>query len=186
MKAEPIRFLPPTFDVSELSKQLEVSKAWNCYRPRRDIYVHDAIDDIWARYNPWRNFTGDIAAFNEPHESEWYPEIADIPALKPIVFDVMRAVEGERLGGVLITRIPPHGCVKPHIDGGWHATYYGKFALQVKGNEDQAFHFQHAHLSALPGELYTFDNSKMHWVTNDSDEERVTLIICIRGSRYAA
>ena len=76
--------------------------------------------------------------------------------------------------------------MKPHIDGGWHAAYYGKFALQVKGNEDQAFHFQHAHLSALPGELYTFDNSKMHWVTNDSDEERVTLIICIRGSRYAA
>ena len=181
----PIRLLPHTFDVSTLAGQLDASKAWNRYNPRREQYVHRSIDDIWARYNPWRNFNGDLARFNEPHESEWYPEIEDIPSLKPVVFDVMRAVEGERLGGVLITRVHPGGRVEPHIDGGWHASYYGKFAVQVKGNAEQSFCFKDARLSAMPGELYTFDNSRLHWVNNDSESERITLIICIRGSRCA-
>lgn len=183
--SESIRLLPHTFYVSALASQLDASQAWNRYNPRRAQYVHQRIDDIWARYNAWENFDGDLARFNEPHESVWYPEIADIPALKPIVFDVMRAVEGERLGGVLITRIPSGSGVAPHADGGWHASYYGKFAVQVKGNADQAFCFRDARLSALPGELYTFDNSRVHWVTNDSDSERITLIICIRGAKYA-
>lgn len=98
--------------------------------------------------------------------------------------DVLSYVQGERLGGVLITRIPPGCMVRPHIDTGWHATYYDKYAIQLRGNGKQAFHFNDTSLSAMPGDLYTFDNSKLHWVTNESDEERMTLIICIRGSKF--
>lgn len=94
----------------------------------------------------------------------------------------MAIVGGDRLGMVLITRIPPRGRVEPHIDSGWHAGYYAKYAVQIKGNAGQAFHFDGESLSPEPGDLYTFDNSKLHWVTNDSDEERITCIICIRGS----
>ena len=49
-----------------------------------------------------------------------------------------------------------------------------------KGNREQAFHFDDAELRPLPGDIYTFDNARRHWVTNDSDEDRITLIVCVR------
>jgi aspartyl/asparaginyl beta-hydroxylase (cupin superfamily) len=92
----------------------------------------------------------------------------------------MRKVGGKQLGGVLITRIPSGGEVQPHVDHGWHAGHYEKFAVQLRGNQEQAFCFEDAELRPEPGDLYTFDNARLHWVTNDSDSERITLIVCIR------
>lgn len=180
----PIQMLYHGFaDVSRLRAALdEHPELWNQNRERLAQYAHADVDDIWVRYNHRKNFTGDMASFNGPHDAVWYPA-ADVLPVKPLVFDVMAAVEGERLGGVLITRIPPGGRVKPHVDRGWHAEHYDKYAIQVAGNAAQAFCFDGAKISPLAGDLYAFDNSRRHWVLNPSDEWRITLIICIRTCR---
>lgn len=165
--------------VSQIADHPEV---WNTHTQRTEAYdtPHKSIDDIWVRYNDWANFKGDRESFNDAHTSVWYPVIGKIPAAWSLARHVVRRVGGKQLGGVLITRIPPGGGVKPHIDTGWHARHYEKFAVQVKGNKDQAFCFEDESLSPEPGDIYTFDNSLLHWVTNNSDEERITLIICVR------
>jgi quercetin dioxygenase-like cupin family protein len=85
------------------------------------------------------------------------------------------------LGGVLITHIPPGEGVAPHIDTGWHAEYYyDKYAVQLQGNKDQGFCFEGLTISAEPGQVYWFNNQKKHWVYNDSNEDRMTMIICVR------
>jgi hypothetical protein len=178
-----IRHLESGFDVSGLQASLaENPELWDAHKMRTDAYhsPHNSVSDIWVRYNAWDNFTGDIPAFNAEHVSEWYPCITKIPEVWSLSRKVFHRVGGKELGGVLITRIPPHGEVKPHIDHGWHADYYEKFAIQVKSNKEQAFCFEDNKLHPLPGDLYTFDNSKLHWVTNPTDEERITLIICIK------
>lgn len=177
----PIRSLGVGFDVRELVAQIHSHPSvWNRHTTR--LYgAHSKVSDIWVRYNAWENFT-DRETFNGPHESVWYPVIDDIPAVVPLVLDVMRTVQGELLGGVLITKIPPGEQVAPHRDGGWHATYYEKFAVQLQSAPGQAFCFENERLSADVGDLYTFDNSQTHWVENPSDEDRMTLIICIRRS----
>ncbi len=135
------------------------------------------------RYNAWENYdpaTG-LDAFNDPHESVWYPVANEIPELRLVTNDLLSYLPPVELGGIIITKIPPGCLVQPHVDAGWHATYYhDKYALQLKGNMDQAFNFQDASISALPGQVYWFDNSRLHWVTNDSDEDRITMIICTR------
>lgn len=179
-----IRSLNKFFDVSGVIKELNAHpELWNQYKLRTDRYntPHNEVSDIWVRFNPWENFDGDGYKFTcEEHESKWYPCIEVLPSVEKIVIDVMKTVGCERLGGILITKIPPGGQVKPHIDSGWHAETYDKFAVQIQGNDKQAFHFEDCQLSPKQGELYTFDNSKLHWVTNDSDEDRITLIICLR------
>ncbi|MGI9252097.1 MAG: aspartyl/asparaginyl beta-hydroxylase domain-containing protein, partial [Pseudohongiellaceae bacterium] len=111
----------------------------------------------------------------------WYPVVYELPQIRMVVNDLLGNLPAVELGGVLITRIPPGGEVKPHVDHGWHASYYrDKYAVQLRGNEHQAFHFEDASLSAEPGEVYWFDNSRLHWVTNESDEERITMIVCTR------
>jgi hypothetical protein len=181
-----IRHLASGYDVAPLAAQLAAHpEAWSRHTMRTDAYrtPHKAVDDIWVRYNAWENFAGDVQAFNAEHESSWYPVIADLPAAWSLARKVLRDVGGGRLGGVLITRIPPGGRVNPHVDTGWHAGYYEKFAVQIASNESQAFCFEDAELRPLPGDLYTFDNSRLHWVTNDSDTPRITLIVCVRRDR---
>lgn len=171
------------FDVGPLVEQLQAHpEVWNTHRERTEQYgtPHNGVSDIWVRYNAWDHYTGDWAAFHEPHESVWYPVVADIPAAWSLARKVKRLAGAETLGGVLITKIPPGGRVEPHVDGGWHAAHYRKLAVQVKGNQDQAFCFEDAQLRAEPGEVYEFDNSQRHWVVNDSDTDRITLIVCVR------
>jgi hypothetical protein len=179
----PIRHIASGLDVSQALKQLDANPdVWNRHTMRTEAYAtpHKAVDDVWVRYNAWENFDGDVAAFNGPHASEWYPVVHQLPAVWSLCRQVMRRVGGKTLGGVLITRIPPGGEVKPHIDTGWHAGHYEKFAVQLRGNQQQAFCFEDAELRPEPGDLYTFDNSRLHWVRNDSDSERITLIVCIK------
>jgi hypothetical protein len=150
---------------------------WNAHR-ERTVAVgtpHSQVDDIWVRYNP----AGGTDQ-HTPHDSVWYPAYSYLPGLRPIIRGLMHAVGGERLGGVLITRIPPGGQVLPHCDNGWHAEYYDKFAVQVASHPQQAFCYADGELATAPGDVYWFNNQESHWVRNDSPVERITLIVCIR------
>jgi quercetin dioxygenase-like cupin family protein len=134
---------------------------------------HYGVDDIWVRY------AAPGVDGSEPHDSVWHP-CADALPVREIAMRLMAFVGGERLGGILITRIPPGGEVKPHTDPGWHARYYEKFAVQVASAPGQSFCFEGEQLESRPGDIYWFDNSHTHWVTNPTPHERITLICCIK------
>lgn len=134
---------------------------------------HHGLSDIWVRYAaPGEDRAG-------PHESVWYPA-ADLLPVRPLVYPLLAAVGGVRLGGVLITRIPPGAECRPHRDPGWHARHYDKFAIQVASAPGQAFCFEGEQLVTRPGDVFWFDNAHTHWVTNPTPYERVTLIACIQ------
>lgn len=149
---------------------------WNQRDCRRKQAVHREISDIFLRFNPYDNYDGDLHKFNEPHVARWYPEYYALPAAKALLRQLVIGVGGGHLGVVLITRIPPGGRVYPHRDGGWHADWHTKYAVQLQSAPGQAFCFEAGEFSADPGEVYTFDNSQLHWVYNMSDEPRMTLL----------
>lgn len=151
----------------------------NTMRTENPTSPHHGLSDIWVRYSD-----GEPDPKAE-HDSVWYPAYKELPQVREIVFNLMRYVEGERLGGVLITKIPPGAMCKPHVDDyGWHSKYYDKYAVQLQGNAQQAFHFEGESFSARPGDIYWFNNQEKHWVTNDSNEDRMTMIVCIRSARH--
>jgi quercetin dioxygenase-like cupin family protein len=149
----------------------------NTGRTAPETSPHHGLSDIWARY-------ADPATMKEDgsHESIWYP-CADLLPVKDMVYRLMAEVRGERLGGVLITRIKPGQICKPHTDPGWHARYYDKYAVQIEAAPEQTFHFDGQSLVTKPGDLFWFDNSFTHWVTNDSQRDRITMIVCIKTGR---
>lgn len=151
---------------------------WNALseRTKQQDSPHREVDDIWARYAEGGAIT------SEQHESVWYPSAEMLP-VRDIVFPLMASVDGERLGGVLITRIPAGKACYPHADHGWHAGYYQKFAVQIQSAPGQQFCFEGESLEPMPGDVYTFDNSHPHWVTNQTPYDRVTLIACIKTGR---
>jgi hypothetical protein len=143
------------------------------------------MSDIWARFNAWENVVADWdKARFEPHESVWYPEAAKIPQVRPIVFDLMRIVEGEKLGAVLITKVPPGGRIESHVDGGWHALHYSKFYVPIQNGKGAVFCWEDGCIDPALGEAYWFVNQTPHWVINDSDEDRIAMIVCIKTSLF--
>lgn len=173
---EPIRTLFGGVDIVPLKQALdEHPELWNQVRARTESPAspHHEVDDIWVRYAP-------VGVSGEtPHDSLWY-WAADLLPVKDIVYRLAYTLRADRIGGVLITRIPPGKSVKPHVDRTWHASFYRKFAVQVASAPQQAFCFKGVRHESVPGDVYEFDNSHCHWVTNDSDEERITMIVCLR------
>jgi hypothetical protein len=159
-----IRYLPERFDVVPLLRELASHpEVWNVHRWRTEHprSPHHEVSDIWVRYNAVENIG---PQFNDPHIAVWYPVCAVLPSAKLLALDVANRNQASSLGGVLITKIPGGNKVHPHVDGGWHALHYEKIAVQLAGNEKQAFCFEGESLSALPGESYWFHNQSPHWV----------------------
>ena len=178
----PIHLEPFELSVDAVVNALEEHPAWDRHTTRQEQYAHAQMSDVWVRFNAWENYRGDLATFNDLHESVWYPVANEIPALRLLINDLLYYTGADReLGGVLITKIPPGGSISPHVDQGWHAEYYeDKYAIQLKGNEEQSFNFEGVQLSTQPGQVIWFDNSQLHWVDNESDEDRITMIVCTR------
>lgn len=149
-------------------------------RTRHPNSPHNGLSDVWVRYAP-PGVDG-----SQPHRSAWYvEEAAALPELVSLVYVLMGLLRGDELGGVLVTRIPPGATCKPHTDPGWHARHYEKFGVQIASAPGQEFHVEDVSLETVPGDVFTFDNARTHWVTNDTAHERITAIVCIRRFQIA-
>lgn len=169
-----------TVDVENLKTYLEDNpESFNMHTERLTSYgsPHSASSDIWVRYNAPENKG---ANFNDMHFPVWYPIAKELPDVMGIAFAIMNAVGGEHLGGVLITKVPAGGRIDPHTDSGWHAGFYDKFYIPIKNAEGAKFCFEDGEINPQEGEVYCFDNSVTHWVENNSDQDRIALIVCIR------
>lgn len=142
---------------------------------------HAGMTDIWVRYNDRRPFeeSGDFSRINDSHESVWYPDSVKLPSARRIAMQVMAHVGGERLGGVLITKLPPLGVIDPHTDAGWHAEKYDKFYVAVQGGPGATFGFPEGEIQARDGDVWWFRNDVPHWVRNDASGDRIAMIVCV-------
>ena len=157
---------------------------WDRHKIRKETpgTPHSGMSDIWIRYNDVTEYekSGDYREFNNQHFPVWYPAYYQLPELRPIIFGLMSRVEGEHLGGVLITKIPPGGRIEKHSDSGWHVDFYDKFYLSLKSDPGANFYCGDEMINPNQGDIYWFDNRLEHWVENSSNEDRMTLIVCIR------
>lgn len=145
---------------------------------------HSRMSDIWIRYNPYHRYDpNNRQAFNEEHVPVWYPAWRKLPALRPIIFNLMSFVEGEMIGAVLITKIRPGDGIDLHRDAGWHVASTKKFYLSLKSAPGADFvcveDGVEERLNPKPGEVHLFDNQKLHYVENNSNEDRITAIMCL-------
>jgi len=181
-------------DVSGVLAELEAHpELWNQHtaRTRATGTPHKTSSDIWVRYNdvtPFERGARPYSEINDAHIPVWYDGWRKLPSLKPIVFDLMAKVQGEMLCGILITKIPPGGRIEPHVDNSWHVSFTEKFYLSLKSEPGSEFHCDHdgerESLNPKPGEVWLFDNRKVHSVTNNSPTDRITAIICIRTEMF--
>ena len=170
---------------NSLKRQPELFGKYN-FRRIAPNTPHADMTDIYLRYRDDLEelmASGSMAKAGDPHRSVWMPCHEALPQATPIVFDLMRLVCGEELGGILITKLPPGGKIKPHVDLGWHARSYEKYVVSIEQSAGAVFKFPDGEFEAMPGDIHWFDNSVLHSVENNSNTDRVVMIIAIRHNR---
>ena len=156
---------------------------WNQFtlRTSHELTPHKEVEDIWLRFQDLKPYEdGDASKIVDEHESMNYPAWNLLPQARPIIFDLMRRVEGTRLGRVLITKLAPGKKIDPHVDGGSHAEYFSRYHVVLQGGPGSLVHCGGETVQMLSGEVWYFDNSVEHSVVNNSADSRVHLIVDIR------
>lgn len=174
-----IEALPIALSVQSLRAEIDAhGDIWDRYRWRTEHArsPHRECSDIWVRYNALENFG---PKFNDEHESVWYPVAEQLPAARALSESVA-ALRAQELAGVLVTKVPAGKQVYPHVDRGWHAENTDKVGVLVAGNRAQSFCFDDIDHRCEAGEAFEFRNDVPHWVLNPTDEDRITLIVCLR------
>ena len=187
-------------DVKSLLVALERQpELWNQYALRRVFpgSPQGQVDDIWLRFanipiahalmshEQWlaanKSMLMETAAkVLGDYETVDYPALASLPQAKPLIFDLMRMVEGERLGRVLITRLAPGHHIERHFDGGFYARYYDRYHITLQNSLGSIFRVGDETVCMEPGEVWWFDTSVEHEIVNKSSQNRITMIVDIR------
>lgn len=172
-------------NINQIRDELINSSLWGEYIFRTSKgSPHDQTTDIWVRYkNPKECIkTDDWSSFTKKHDSEWLNEIIDV---KAICEEIITHVGGERLGGVLLTKLPA-GCeIKPHIDSGWHADYYDKYLVPIQCGDNSLFCYDKEDKKTVEGVVYGFRNDVIHWVKNNTDKDRIVMVVCIKQNKFS-
>jgi Aspartyl/Asparaginyl beta-hydroxylase len=153
---------------------------------REDTYLRDYpqgpfrdVETIFLRFPP-ASVTELERSQKDPHECVWMDGWLKLPAARLLVFTLMRQVDGERLGRIMLNKIRPGGRIFPHADTPVHAEYWDRFHYVVGAFPGCLFRCGEEQVEMRTGDCWWFQNAIEHEVVNNSAEDRTHLIIDIR------
>lgn len=149
----------------------------NTLRTRHPGTAHSDVSDIWL----WFNRTNqEPSAVADDRDVIDYPAWGLLPQARVLIFDLIRRVEGIRLGRVMITKLPPGKTITPHVDGGAPATFYNRFQIALQSLPGAVFRIGDEAVTFQTGDAWWIDNRTVHSVENHSSDDRIVLIADIR------
>lgn len=165
---------------------------------KEDTYLRDYpqgpfgdVESIMLRFPEKRVFEQEeeVAAYKrgehffDQHESIDYPPYALLPEFRPVVMSVFAAVAGERLGRVMVNKLKPGGRIYPHADTPEHCSYYTRFHVVLQSAPGVRFRCADEEVYMGVGDVWWFRNSLEHEVVNESDTDRIHIVMDARCSK---
>lgn len=167
--------------LNEILRQPDLWKA--------DTYLRDypqgpfgEVDTIFLRFPP-ASVTELERDSRDQHECVWMDGWLHLPSARKIVFGLMAQMQGERLGRVMINRIKAGGHIYPHADTPVHAQYWDRYHAVLKSGPGCNFRCGDEVVNMGTGQVWWFQNALEHEVLNNSDDDRIHLIIDVRTQR---
>lgn len=162
---------------------------------KEDTYLRDypqgpfgEIESIILRFPPRsvheteEALKAHLANFDQ-HENVDQEVFKNLPEARPLIFSLMAAVQGERLGRCIINKVAPGGRIYPHEDTKAHAEYYDRFHIVLHSAPGSNFTCEDESVYMRTGEVWWFNNALMHDVVNNSSDYRIHLVVDIRTSK---
>jgi quercetin dioxygenase-like cupin family protein len=163
------------FDPEDVLQELYHTRLWNWLDVRRlaEQSYHKQVDDIILRF---QNIIGEPDAdyfYNTDHCVNYF-----VTQYLPEVCKVVTGVSQNRnVGRVLVANLKPGGLIGKHIDEGLYAQHHDRYHLVVTSNPDVTFSCGDEHVTMSPGEIWWFNNQIEHMVHNNSDHNRIHIIV---------
>lgn len=166
--AENIEVLPM---MAALARQPDVWDRDNC-RKEFEQSPHALVSDILLRFG---------GKDGDDLEAVDLPLMQKLPKAKDALLNIMRLVNGSRLGRVVMTRLEPGKKIAPHADTrGAYAVYYTRYHLVLQGLSGSLFNCGNETVNMRTGELWWFDAAAEHSVINNSQDDRIHMLIDVR------
>ena len=148
-------------------------------RAEFDQSPHREVDDILLRFSD--TAAADIGDELICNNTE---AMRALPQARPLIYWLMARVEGDLLGRVMITKLPPGGRIYPHADVlGKYANTMSRFHIPLQSGPGCMFRAGDEQVSMYPGEAWDFNAHAEHEVINNSADDRIHLIVDIRVSK---
>lgn len=157
-----------------------------------DTYLRDypqgpfgEIDSIMLRFPPKSvketeaEVADHLSKFDQ-HECLWQPAADQLPEARALIMNLMAYVGGTRLGRVMINRIKPGGRIFPHADTPVHAEYWSRHHICLQASPGVVFRCEDEQVFMAPGETWYFDNALEHEVVNNSNTDRISMVVDVR------
>lgn len=159
----------------------------NTFRTTFPNTPHVNVDDIWLRFSDPENCTTTTRVIGDDRPI-WHPAAKVLEAeARPLIRGLMHQVNAYELGRVLITRIPPGGRILPHRDDDgeyvltpdiarYHVVLQGlPGSLFICGDGDEQ-----ETVNMRTGEVWWFNAHQTHQVVNNSEDDRIHLLVDVR------
>lgn len=158
---------------------------------KADTYLRDYpqgpfgdTETIFLRFPP-SSVTEMERGSKDQHECVWMDGALNLPAARSIIFDLMRKMEGERLGRVMVNKLRPGGRVFPHADTPEHAGYWDRYHVVLQSGPGCNFRCGDETVHMPTGSVWWFQNAIEHEVVNNSADDRIHMIVDIRTLRLS-
>jgi hypothetical protein len=168
----------------EITRQPQLWKA--------DTYLRDYpqgpfgdTETIFLRFPP-ASVTELERGERDQHECVWMDGAVHLPAARPLIFQLMTRVAGERLGRVMINKIRPGGRIVPHADTPVHAEYWDRHHIVLQSDKGATFRVGDETVHMPTGTVWWFQNKLEHEARNGSAIDRIHMVIDIRTYRIEA
>ncbi len=171
-------------DVAPITEALESNAdLWNVNPDRMigfNMVGETQFDDIWIHMPPSvaamdrADVMADYARLS--HGTMWHPAYYKLP-VKPILMELFSLVDGEAFGRVFISRMKPGATIFEHRDVDLEA--FTRFHVALHNKSGAVFKCGGEEAEPAVGDFFWFDNSELHSVENNSNEDRLTMVVDI-------
>jgi len=144
------------------------------HRETHDIYIRGEDE------TPYINKEKSWVNHGNPHIPVWFESCDYLPEAKKIAIELSSLLKSEMIGLVLIYKVEPGKMIYPHIDKGWHPSYFEKFNVCIQSNEKAAFVYDDNRMVQKAGDVHWFRNDIVHSVINEGDCDHIIMTVCLR------
>ena len=104
-----------------------------------------------------------------------------IPFIRSLVGRIQGLFRSSDFGSVYVSRMGPGGRVGAHTDNGPYYRNYHRCQVCLQAEPETVFTCGGERLVMRPGEIWVFDNTRMHSVEHDGERERIAMVVDVRG-----
>ena len=112
-----------------------------------------------------------------------YATLNELTATFDLVVRVLRMVQAEEVGRLMLVKLLAGGRITPHVDEGSYAEHFARFHLVLTSSRECRFYAGNEGVIMAPGELWWFNHRVEHQVLNFGPD-RIHLIVDATAPGY--